>query len=189
RTFVDDNKDGISQSAEAGIPFANVAVRLRDGSLENLLVTDFTGTANFNETFPLFSWYSVEPDVTRYKNTGTHVVYDVGGPADGSPSCGATGYPPCGNSVIGKFLPNTAEVVSVPTNLRVPGAVYCATADCTGKSISGVGGSNTSDPPSSCNTSTTGVTTCSTTLSSGRIDPPWVGVEGWQGFSGQNNFI
>ncbi len=117
RTFIDDNKDGISQAGEAGIPFANVAVRLRDGSLENLLVTDFTGTANFNETFPLFSWYTVETDVTRYKNTGIHVVYDVGGPADGSPDCvaGTTGYPPCGASTIGKFLANTAEVVSVPT--------------------------------------------------------------------------
>src|SRR4029077_19750665 len=146
-------------STEAGIPFANVAVRLRDGQLYNLLATDFNGTANFNETFPLFNWYVVETDTTRYKNTGTHVVYDVGGPADGSASCGVTGYPPCGNSVIGKYLANTAEVVSVPTNLRVPGAVYCATADCGGKSINGIGGSNTSDPPSSCSTSATGVTT------------------------------
>ena len=29
----------------------------------------------------------------------------------------------------------------------------------------------------------------STQLSSGRIDPPWNGVEGWQGFPGQNNFV
>jgi len=187
RTFIDDNKDGLSQADEAGVPLINTAVRLRDGQIYNNLATDFTGTANFNETFPLFNWYTVETDTTRYKNTGTHVVYDVGGPADGSPSCGVTGYPPCGNSVIGKNLANTAEVISVPTNLRVPGAVYCAVADCTGKSI--LNGSATSDPPSSCTTSTTGVTTCSTTLSSGRIDPPWVGVEGWQGFSGQNSFI
>jgi hypothetical protein len=187
RTFIDDNKDGLSQGDEAGIPFANVAVRLRDGSLENLLVTDFTGTASFNETFPLFAWYTVETDVTRYKNTGTHVVYDVGGPADGSASCGQTGYPPCGTSTIGKFLANTAEVVSVPTNLRVPGSVYCAGADCTGKSIQN--GPGASDPPSVCTTSATGVTTCSTKLSSGRIDPPWIGVEGWQGFPGQNNFL
>jgi hypothetical protein len=189
RTFIDDNKDGISQAGEAGIPLINTAVRLRDGQVYNNLQTDFNGIANFNETFPLFNWYTVETDTTRYKSTGTHVVYDVGGPADGSPSCGITGYPPCGNSVIGKFLANTTEVVSVPTNLRVPGAVYCATADCIGKSITGVGGSNTSDPPSSCTTSTTGVLNCSTTLSSGRIDPPWVGVEGWQGFSGQNSFL
>ena len=190
RTFIDDNADGIAQSTENGIPFANVAVRLRDGSLENLLVTDFTGTANFNETFPLFSWYTAETDVTRYKNTGTHVVYDVGGPADGSPSCGTTGYPPCGSSTIGKFLANTAEIVSVPTNLRVPGSVYCAGADCTGKSIQN--GPGTSDPPSVCTTSTASppVTSCSTQLSSGRIDNPWTGgVEGWQGFPGQNSFL
>ncbi|MBV8893630.1 MAG: hypothetical protein JO266_16960, partial [Acidobacteria bacterium] len=201
RTFVDDNKDGISQASENGIPFANVAVRLRDGSLENLLVTDFTGTANFNETFPLFSWYTVETDTTRYKNTGIHVVYDVGGPADGTlTTCGGTvsgsGYPPCGASTIGKFLANTAEQVSVPDgihngdgsniNLRVPGAVYCAGADCTGKSIQD--GPATSDAPSVCTTKN-GTTTCSTQLSSGRIDPPWVGVEGWQGFPGQNNFL
>jgi Bacterial Ig domain len=187
RTFIDDNRDGISQSNENGIPFANVAVRLRDGSLENLLVTDFTGTANFNETFPLFSWYTVETDVTRYKNTGTHVVYDVGGPADGSAACGTTGYPPCGNSTIGKNLANTAEIVSVPTSLRIPGAVYCAGADCTGKTIQ----APVSDPPSVCTTSGASppITSCSTQLSSGRIDPPWFGVEGWQGFPGQNNFL
>ena len=193
RTFIDDNKDGISQSTENGIPFANVAVRLRDGSLENLLVTDFTGTANFNETFPLFSWYVVETDVTRYKNTGTHVVYDVGGPVDGSASCGTTGYPPCGTSTIGAHLANTAEIVSVPANLRIPGAVYCAGADCSGKSIQN--GPSTSDSPSVCTTSAATatappLTTCSTQLSSGRIDPPWAGgVEGWQGFPGQNNFL
>ena len=191
RTFIDDNRDGISQKSENGIPFANVAVRLRDGSVENWLTTDFTGTANFNETFPLFSWYTVETDVTRYKNTGTHVVYDVGGPADGSASCGTTGYPPCGTSTIGKNLANTAEIVSVPANLRIPGAIYCAVADCTGKDISGLVGSNTSDPPSVCTTTTATppITSCSTQLSSGRIDPPWVGVEGWQGFPGQNNFL
>ena len=49
-TFIDDNADGISQASENGIPFANVAVRLRDGSLENLLVTDFTGTAGFDSS-------------------------------------------------------------------------------------------------------------------------------------------
>jgi hypothetical protein len=192
RTFIDDNKDGISQKDENGIPLANVAVRLRDGSLENLQATDFTGTANFNETFPLFSWYTVETDVTRYKNTGTHVVYDVGGPVDGTTcSNSATpvaGYPPCGKSAIGNFLANTAEQVSVPTNLRVPGAVYCKDADCSTHSTGILGGPGSSDPPSVCTTSNGG-TTCSTQLSSGRIDPPWVGVEGWQGFPGQNNFI
>jgi hypothetical protein len=172
RTFIDDNKDGVSQSNEGGIPLVPVAVRYRDGSLANSLTTDFTGTANFNETFPLFNWYVVETDTTRYKNTGTHVVYDAGGPADGSTSCGQAGYPPCGTSTIGKFLANTYEQNPLPANLQIPGAVYCSTADCTGASIQ--------SPP----------TARTVTNSTGRIDPPWVGgVEGWQGFSGQNNFI
>jgi hypothetical protein len=201
RTFIDDNRDGVSQGTENGIPFANVAVRLRDGSIENLLVTDFTGTANFNETFPLFSWYTVETDYLRYKNSGTHVVYDVGGPTDGSPSCGITGYPPCGvgpggtgSPTISKYLANTAEIVSVPANLRVPGAIYCADADCSTKSMlseTTTAASVLSDPPSACTTSTSSppITSCSTQLSSGRIDPPWVQVEGFQGFPGQNNFL
>ena len=178
KTFIDDAKTGVSPGPNsAGIPFANVAVRLRDGSLENLLVTDFTGVANFNESFPLFSWYTVETDVTRYKNTGTHVVYDAGGPADGSPSCGVAGYPPCGSSLIGQNLANTVEQVSVPANLRIPGAVYCPGADCTGYSIQN--GPSTSAAP----------TSGTTYLSTGRIDPPWVGIEGWQGFPGQNSFL
>ena len=192
RTFMDENKDGIANKdaagnyTEGGIPLLNVAVRLRDGSLANLLATDFNGTTNFNETFPLFSWYTVETDVTRYKNTGTHVVYDAGGPADGSTSCGVSGYPPCGSSVIGHTLANTVEQVSLPTNLRVPGAIYCANADCNGYSMLN---HTASAGPSSCSTSATGVVTCTNTLSTGRIDPPWVGVEGWQGFPGQNSFI
>jgi Abnormal spindle-like microcephaly-assoc'd, ASPM-SPD-2-Hydin/Bacterial Ig domain len=179
QTFIDDDKSGVSKNKQVGIPFANVAVRLRDGSLENLLVTDFTGTANFNETFPLFSWYTVETDTTRYKNTGTHVVYDAGGPADGTlTTCGGTvsgtGYPPCGTSTIGKFLANTAEQTPVPTNLRVPGAVYCNDADCGSFSIAtGPEAGGSSGPGGS----------------TGRIDPPWAGVEGWQGFPGQNSFL
>ncbi len=173
RTFIDDNKDGVSQSDEGGVPLIPVAVRYRDGSLANANATDFTGSANFNETFPLFNWYVVETDTTRYKNTGTHVVYDAGGPADGSASCGQPGYPACGTSTIGKMLANTLEKTPVPANLEIPGSVYCGNADCTGYSIlNGTASSATG------------------TISTGRIDNPWTGgVEGWQGFSGQNNFI
>ena len=172
RTFIDENKDGVSQSTEGGIPLIPVAVRYRDGSLANGLSTDFDGIANFNETFPLFNWYVVETDTTRYKNTGTHVVYDSGGPADSSASCGQAGYPACGKSTIGAFLANTNEPNPLPANLEVPGSVYCAVADCTDVNLltnptgGGPGGST------------------------GRVDSPWTGgVEGWQGFSGQNNFI
>ena len=190
RTFIDDNRDGVSQSSEAGIPLINATVRFRDGSLANNQLTDFTGTANFNETFPLFNWYVVETDTTRYKTTGIHTVYDMGGPADGSAACSVPGYPPCGNSVIGKYMANTAESVSLPMNLRVPGAVYCAGADCIGKSIAN--GPSSSDPPSQCTTAVSNgvsTTSCSPLLSTGRIDPPSVVAEGWQAFIGQNNFI
>jgi hypothetical protein len=190
RTFLDVNGDGVSQDTEPGLTLVKTNVRYRDGSFSNRNNTDLNGYAAFNEEFPLFSWYVIETDATRFKNTGTHVVYDAGGPADGTP-CGAATTPPmapCGNSTIGRFKANTAEEVSVPTNLRIPGAVYCANADCLGKSIAN--GPGSSDPPSACTTSpATGVTTCTTTLSTGRIDPPWVLTEGWQGFSGQNNFL
>ena len=68
-------------------------------------------------------------------------------------------------------MANTYEGNPVPGNLHVPGAVYCNNADCTGQSIKD--GPNTTASPNS----------------TGRIDPPWVVSEGWQGFSGQNNFL
>jgi hypothetical protein len=178
---------------QQGLTLVATNIRFRDGSYSNFNNTDLAGNAGFNEVFPLFSWYVIETDSTRYKNTGVHVVYDAGGPADGTP-CGSAVSPPaapCGSSAIGDHLANTFETVSVPAGLRVPGAVYCAGADCAGKSISGVNGSTTSDAPSNCTISpVNGATTCTgTALSTGRIDPPWVTAEGWQGFSGQNSFI
>ena len=55
----------------------------------------------------------------------------------------------------------------------MPGAVYCNNADCTGilDRLNGPIASST------------------TNHSTGRIDPPWVFSEGWQGFIGQFNFI
>ncbi len=176
RTFLDVSGDGVSQAAEPGLALVKTNIRFRDGSFSNRNNTDLDGFANFNEEFPLFSWYVVETDVTRYKNTGTHVVYDAGGPADGTPCGTAVGTAPCGTSTIGKFKANTVEQIPLPTNLRVPGGVYCSNADCTGFSIATgpiVGGS--SGP--------------ATGVSTGRIDPPWVLTEAWQGFSGQNNFL
>src|SRR5213078_1540396 len=146
------------------------------------------GAAGFNEVFPLFAWYVVESDSTRYKNTGIHVVYDAGGPADGT--CTST-TAPCKSSGIAANMANTFETVSVPAALRVPGAVYCADADCSTHPTGIQGGPGSSDAPSACTISpTTGATSCTgTALSTGRIDPPWVLSEGWQGFSGQNSFI
>jgi hypothetical protein len=186
KTFIDaTTPTGVATPNSPGVGLVNTTVRYRDGSLANNLLTDFTGTANFNEEFPLFNWYVVETDTTRYKNTGTHTVYDAGGPADGSTSCGQPGYPACGKSTAFNFLANTNEQVPLPSDLFVPGSVYCGSADCASNSIS--------TAPSAQNptcTNTNGVTTCSASVSTGRIDSPWLGgVEGWQGFSGQGNFI
>jgi hypothetical protein len=173
-TFFDKNGNGVRDADEEGLALVATNNRFRDGSYSNFNNTDLNGYAGFNEIFPLFSWYVIETDSTRYKNTGTHVVYDAGGPAD-------SGYPvdnlgnqlacPTGQHCtnIAANLAGTTEAVPVPAALRVPGAFYCKTADCT-------------DAPAPLAGGGTGGST-------GRVDPPWVLTEGWQGFSGQNNII
>jgi len=172
-TFFDANGNGVRDSNEDGLTLVATNNRFRDGSYSNFNNTDLSGNAGFNEIFPLFSWYVIESDTTRYKTTGVHVVYDAGGPADGTP-CGTAVTPPTApcapaNGFADK-LANTIEQVPLPTALRVPGAWYCATADC-------------GDAPSPLAPGGAGGST-------GRVDPPlWFGTEGWQGFSGQNIFI
>src|SRR5215510_13076196 len=155
RIFLDQNGDGVSQESEPGLPLVPYNIRYRDGSYMGFNNTDLAGNAGFNEVFPFLNWLVVDTDSARYKQTGAHVVYDAGGPADGT-----TGG---GNSVIGTEIANTEEINPVPTNLRVPGARYCATADCVAGDTAGG--------------------------SSGRVDPGWVPSEGWQGLLGNNSFI
>jgi len=165
RTFLDQNGDGVSQDAEPGLPLIATNIRYRDGSYSNFNSTDLNGYAGFNEIFPLFNWLVLEADSTRYKQTGVHVVYDAGGPADGTPGGGT--------STIAAFLANTLEssTAHLPVNQRFPGSVYCDNADCSGFSILNGPGSSTSNP------------------STGRIDPPWVTTEAWQGNLGQAEFV
>jgi hypothetical protein len=188
RTFLDINGDGISNvdaqgnPLEPGLPLVATNIRFRDGSFSNFNNTDLNGYAGFNEVFPLFNWYVIETDSTRFKNTGTHVVYDSGGPVDGSSpggvSCSSASptTKPCGSSTIGNNLANTYEPNPLPADLSIPGAVYCGDADCSGMSIA-------SGPSPSALTK----------QSTGRIDPPSVtpygSSYGWQGYSGQNNFL
>ena len=161
-----------SQANEPGLTLVPTNIRFRDGSYSNFNNTDLNGNAGFNEVFPLFNWYVIETDTTRFKNTGTHVVYDAGGPADGSPACTGGGTAPCGNSNIGNMMANTAEQIPVPAESACSGRGVLRhrglqrALSCQG---TGVGGS--SGPGGS----------------TGRIDPPWVQTEGWQGFSGQNS--
>jgi hypothetical protein len=178
RTFIDDNKDGVWEPNEIGIPLIFTMIHYRDGHNANALTTDFNGVASFNETFPLFNWYVVEADSGRYKTTGIHTVYDAGGPADGSSSCGpSNGARACGTSTGYSFLANTFEAVPLPADLSVPGAVYCATADCSAEAPSFAAGTAIPSPGRG------------QTASTGRIDPPWVGSEGWSGLTSQSNWI
>ncbi len=177
KTCIDDNKNGICDPGEIGIPFIYTMIHYRDGHNANALTTDFNGVANFNETFPLFNWYVVEADSTRYKTTGVHTVYDAGGPADGSPSCGpGNGARACGTSTAYSFLSNTNESVPLPADLSVPGADYCGVADCSDQTANFMAGK--ANPSSS-------------TASTGRIDPPYYfgGMEGFAGLTGDSNWM
>ncbi|SCK24541.1 choice-of-anchor Q domain-containing protein [Vogesella sp. LIG4] len=167
RTFFDLHGDGVSHDDDPGLTLVPTNIRFRDGSYSNFNNTDLNGFAGFNEVFPLFSWYVVEADTTRYKQTGVHVVYDSGGPVDGTGQAGS------GNSNIASNFANTLEssTAHLPGALRFPGAVYCDNADCAGFSIANGPASSAANP------------------SSGSINPPWVTTLGWQGFSGQNSFI
>ncbi|WP_185735470.1 Ig-like domain-containing protein [Burkholderia sp. Bp9090] len=162
RTFIDLHGDGVSHDDDPGLALVPTNIRFRDGSYSNFNNTDLNGFAGFNEIFPYFNWLTLEADTTRFKQTGVHVVYDAGGPADGHGG---------GTSAIASGLANTLETNHLPANLRIPGAVYCDNADCSGFSIQNGPGSSAASP------------------STGRIDPPWVTTEGWQGFIGNAEFV
>ena len=120
--YTDLNKNGIRDPGEPGLSNLPMTVRFRDGSISNKLFTDSNGTAQFNEIFPLFNWYVVEADTTRFKGTGVNVTYDAGGLTDLS---GANAG-----------VLNSSETTSLPSELKVLGAKYLA------------GTTNRIDPPS-----------------------------------------
>ncbi len=141
RTFLDTDFSGVSTDAKPGLPLVDTNIRFRDGSFSNFNNTDLDGYAGFNEVFPLFNWYVIETDSTRYKNTGTHVVYDAGGPADGTSPAGAScsgsasTSKACGNSNIAANLANTYEPNPLPADLSIPDPSIAADADCGNSSI------------------------------------------------------
>src|SRR5467141_3720743 len=74
KSFIDTNGNGIQDGTEPGLTLVPTNIRFRDGSYSNFNNTDLQGNAGFNEIFPLFSWYVVESDTARFKNTGTNEV-------------------------------------------------------------------------------------------------------------------
>src|SRR5882762_4799000 len=81
-TFLDIDGTHQPSAANPGIGEVPTTVRYRDGSYANTLLSDFSGHASFRELFPLFNWYVVESDTTRYKGTGVNITVDAGGPVD-----------------------------------------------------------------------------------------------------------
>jgi hypothetical protein len=190
-TFMDLNGNGIQDDpvAEPGLIQVPNRIRFRNGRFNNTSLTDNYGHANFNETFPLFSWYVIESDNTRFKNTGVHVVYDFGGAIDGPSGTKCLGAVsggssnqsnsatnPCGNGNGGAYqgLLNSTEpaAVALPSNLRYPGSHYCSHGDCS--ELIGIAGFPAAGGPGG---------------STGRIDPGSVVTEGLQGFLGQTEII
>lgn len=165
--YMDLNGNGIQDAGEPGLIQIPARIRFRNGKFSNTLLTDINGHAYFNETIPLFNWFTTESDTTRFRGTGVHTVYDDGGPLDSAAN--THGYPAILNSVgIPPAAGGAPQLFELPANLRVPGAVYCGLADCTDVNFvtnptgGGPGGST------------------------GRIDPGKITVEGIQAFAGMN---
>jgi Bacterial Ig domain len=197
RTYIDTQGTGVSDPMnDPGIPFAATNNRFRDGSMSNLNTTDPNGYAAFNEIFPLFNWYILDGYTTRYKQTGVHVVYDAGGPADSpldpnatGPSGGKCTSTGGGKSAIAACFANSNETVSLPTALRFPGSIYCSDADCSANNLKSGTGSATPSYQMGTDANGKPVVVSSSGLSTGRIDPPWVTTEAWQGYVGQAEFV
>jgi len=83
----DGNLDPILSPGLIQVP---TRVRQRNGKFVNTLLSDITGFSRFDETFPLFAFYTVESDDTRFRNTGVHAVNDSGGQVDGPAANGVT---------------------------------------------------------------------------------------------------
>src|SRR5205085_101112 len=173
-TPVLDAQGNLDPTLSPGLIQIPTRVRMRNGKINNTLLSDIGGNTHFDETFPLFNWYVLESDTTRFRSTGVHVVNDAGAQVDGPA--------PNGNGNAGPYqaVLNSKESFSLPSDLSVPGAVYCGQADCSDRNLL----TNPAGFPSN------GVsTTANTGLSTGRIDPGTVLSEGWQGGVAQYNMI
>ena len=215
RTYLDLNGNGIpdrdssNADLEPGLPFVPIHLRYRDGSIGFKMNTDLNGYASNNEVFPFMNWLVMEPDTTRFKPTGVHVIYDAGGPDDCSAANASVTGGKC--SVAGSHLASTLEKNSVPPALRIPGAFYCTDADCiqapgaTNGDTAGAesilngtywgtvpGGRLTGPGQTVSMAANSGLVpnpATGTYLSSGRIDPPYAFLEGFQGLLGQHSFF
>ncbi|MDE3011527.1 MAG: choice-of-anchor D domain-containing protein [Pseudomonadota bacterium] len=123
--YVDLNGNGVRDPGEPGLPDLVANVRFRDGTFSNRLLTDLQGNATHNELFPLFNWYVMENDQTRYKNTGVHVIYDAGGAPDQKDLSSTGGLSSTEYfSTLGVL--NSTETFPLPASNQTLGALYNA---------------------------------------------------------------
>ncbi len=183
-TYMDLNGNGIQDEGEPGLIQSPVRVRQVNGKPLNIEFSELDGEAAFDETFPAFAWYTVESDTTRFRSTGVHVVNDAGGQLDGPTTFGGNGS--TGSAY--QAILNSNETFSLPPSLWYPGTVYCAVGDpqCANNNFVTNGGKSAAE---TCVTNADGVTSTCTGLSSGRIDPSSVEVEGWQGGVSEFNML
>jgi hypothetical protein len=120
--YLDVNGNGVRDPGEPGLTNLVANVRFRDGTFSNKLITDSSGNASHNELFPLFNWYVLENDQTRYKNTGVHIIYDAGGISDQKAL--ASPLAPNGEYFSTLGVLNSTEIFPVPAANRIPGAKY-----------------------------------------------------------------
>ena len=118
RTYFDNGADN------PGLNQVSVAIRFRDGQFAYQSPTDNNGYAAFPETFPLFSWYVLETDTTRFKGTKVNIINDSGAAVD----TGTTTYTAAQGfssdiSTVG-VLNSTETFSPLPASLQVPGATY-----------------------------------------------------------------
>jgi hypothetical protein len=183
-TYMDVNGNGIQDPGEPGLIQVPVRIRQVNGKPLNTELSDLDGLAPFDETFPAFAWYAVESDNTRYRSTGVHAVNDAGGPLDGPTTYGGNGN----TSSSYQAILNSTETFSLPPALQYPGTVYCAVGDpqCSKNNRNASGGVSAHE---TCTTNPDGVTSTCSGLSTGRIDPSSVEVEGWQGGVSEFNIL
>jgi hypothetical protein len=96
RVFYDANQNGYRDCVtpacddpdagdEEGIPFKNINLRWRDGTIYKATMTNLSGEYAFNEVFPLFRNYVIEVDFLNHKATGATIIVDDGGIVNPNP--------------------------------------------------------------------------------------------------------
>src|SRR5207302_4622947 len=139
-----------------------IRLRLRNGQFSNTPLPHLPGEGHFGATLPPFAVDVGESDTTRFRGTGVHVVNDNGGALDASGPYAA--------------VLSSGETYSLPPDLSIPGAIYCAGGDAACNRTTFL-----TNPTGVASRGTAGSTSTASVQSTGRIDPGTITTEGWQG--------